>query len=569
MQAKDGPRSNPKGKVATKPVVEARPPPPINIQNFVDKKLQPTKRIEMPASEKFPNAEDDANNWSISVMTKYLKEKLELPQYAESFKRHEIDGLKFISMNESNFVAAEVGNKFHAMKLTSHAELLRELVLEKAHIDRPDSEVDWSVAHVAAWLTYDKCCPDTALCSLKAKLNGYKLKDLTGKQAVSSIGAADLPEAESATVALDGLAKKVHAACVKEDEKNSKPETHTTAEDAVAAESETEAGAKLKKKKKTKTAIQKRREKQQQDEAGQPKEPHSSTQDDLQDSDSELNIIRNDSLPAPEKKKGNTSNAFSSAMSNIFAEVHDIASSAAVPATKPTAAVAQKTPSEARHTVNENAYGKVDLSETDRSAAMKAVKVPPANPENDLERELSDAKFEEIQRGDQEDPDVFRMEGYKKSKERKKFTSKIASLRKIVAEHAQTMHELREQAHILKSENLMIKEQQKMLLREGGASQELIATLVHDRNIALSELEKVVSLYDEHTSREREEVVRDLRSLARDTYKAKSETEDIWRNRSQQMAQLGNLDVGTEVLSPQRPTTRGPARRRRKGRVNF
>lgn len=567
MQAKDAPRSNPKGKVATKLVVEDRPPPPINIQNFVDKKLQPSKRIEIPASEKFPNAENDANSWSISVMTKYLKEKLELPQYAESFKRHEIGGLKFISMNESNFVAAEVGNKFHAMKLASHAELLRELVLEKAHIDRPDSEVDWSVANVAAWLTYDKSCPETALCTLKAKLNGYKLKDLTGQQAVSAVGAADLPEAESAISALDGLAKKVHAACEKEDEKNSKPETNPTVEDEAAVPSEAEEGAKLKKKKKNKTAIQKRREKQQQDEAGLPKEPHS-TQDDLEGSDSELNIIRNDSLPVPQKKKGNTSEAFSSAMSNIFAEVHNVAGSAAVPATKPTATAAHETPSDTRRVVDENAaYGKVDLTETEKSAVKKTSSVPPVTSGTNLERDLLDAKFEEIQRGDQEDPDLFRMEGYKKSKERKKFTSKIASLRKIVAEHAQTMHELREQAHILKSENLMIKEQQKMLLREGGASQELIATLVHDRNIALSELEKVVSLYDEHTSREREEVVRDLRSLARDTYKAKSETEDIWRNRTQQMAQMGNLEVGTDLLSPQRPTTggSGPARRSKKG----
>ena len=544
MQSKDNKKDTAKSS-ARKSTVETAGPPArtINIQNFVDKKLQPVKRIEIPESDKFPNAENDANNWSISVVAKYVKEKLELPQYVESFKRHEVDGLKFIAMNESNFAAAEVTNKLHAMKLTSHSELLRELVLERAHIERPNSELDWSVAHLAAWLTYDKACPETAIFALKAKLNGYKLKDISGKKAVSSIGASDLSEADTAAAAFDSLAQKIQKACIEEDKQKADQTKDTGIGGKVTLDEELNEvdTAKLKKKKKAKTAIQKRREKEQQDgTAAAVSEEHTAAADDLEDSQSELKVVRNDSLPVKSKKTDSES-AYGNVMSSIFAEVRPS------PAAQ---AVADPTPLDA---TNPNAYGKVreslSHSDTDKAKDKKGPKepkapVPRSNQLDDASNEHN-AELEqmEMQQGDLANPDLFHMEGYKKSKERKKFVNKIANLRKIVAEHAQTMQDLRDQAHILKRENLMIKEQQKLLLREGGASQELIATLVQDRNVALAELEKVVSLYDEHTSRERDEVVRDLRALARDTFQAKSETDDMWRNRSQQMSQLGDLTV--------------------------
>ncbi len=542
MQVKDSKGEAVKGS-ARKGAAEIPAPPArtINIQNFVDKKLQTAKRIEIPESEKFPNAENDANNWSISVVAKYVKDKLELPQYVESFKRHEVDGLKFIAMNESNFAAAEVTNKLHAMKLASHSELLRELVLERAHIERPSSELDWSVAHLASWLTYDKACPETALFALKAKLNGYKLKDLSGKKAVSSIGAADLSEAESAAAAFDSLAHKIQKTCVKEDEQMDEAKNISADEKVKLEEGLNDMDtAKLKMKKKPKTAIQKRREKEQQDVSN----AHSATVGDHDDSETELKVVRNDSLPV-KSKKADPESAYGHVMSSIFAEVR--------PPPAAPVAVADPTP---LHITNANAYGKVresvNLSDTDKTKDMKVSKEskllqppPRSNQLDDTTQEHTSAELEQIemQQGDLANPDVFHMEGYKKSKERKKFVNKIANLRKIVAEHAQTMQDLRDQAHILKRENLMIKEQQKLLLQEGGASQELIATLVQDRNVALAELEKVVSLYDEHTSRERDEVVRDLRALARDTFQAKSETDDMWRNRSQQLTQLGDLTV--------------------------
>jgi hypothetical protein len=199
----------------------------------------------------------------------------------------------------------------------------------------------------------------------------------------------------------------------------------------------------------------------------------------------------------------------------------------------------------ALYTIDENAYGKVRDDTAELSTEVKSGRLE----DSDLSRHSPPDE------GDMElpaDADVFKMGGYKKSKERKKFLSKITNLRKIVADHAQTMEDLREQAHILKNENRLIKQQQKLLLQEGGASQELIATLVKDRNVALAELEKVSSLYDEHTSREREEIVRDLQLLTKDTLQAKSETEEMRRHYSQQLKQIGNLEVHGARTSPPR-----------------
>jgi hypothetical protein len=87
---------------------------------------------------------------------------------------------------------------------------------------------------------------------------------------------------------------------------------------------------------------------------------------------------------------------------------------------------------------------------------------------------------------------------------------------------------------VLKQENLMIKHQQKQLLQEGHHSQELIQSLVNDRNAALTELEKIVALYDQHALREESDVANELRAVALDTQRAKEENKALHASREQQ-----------------------------------
>jgi hypothetical protein len=165
-----------------------------------------------------------------------------------------------------------------------------------------------------------------------------------------------------------------------------------------------------------------------------------------------------------------------------------------------------------------------------------------------------------VARADEAQAPTADAHAYTKSAERKKFLNKIAKLRKVVADHAETMEDLREQAHILREENIAIKRQQKELLKEGHQSYDLISTLVNDRNVALQELERVVAMYDAHTSRERDTVTQELHSLVDDTYRAKAETQALRKARNKDLAALGNLNTAVPTSSISELNQTAPAR---------
>lgn len=553
-------------KAPNKKPAEKKEPPavaPINVQTYVDKKLALNKTIEIAAPHAFPNEENDANNWSISVLVKYLKDKLELPQYIEKFKRCEIDGSKFISMDESNMSAIEVTNQFHALKIASHAQILREQVLEKAMVERPNSVLDWGPNHVSAWLFYEKSCPETAVRALRAKLTGYKMKSLSGKDAVTSMKALDLSEAETAIKALDELAQKVLLAESKDtaaakaataDQENSLPlnaDAGKTDANALIDGLPTAAG----KTKKNKTAMKKSREKLKAMEQNNSKDaPAVDSEPDSVDAD------RNDSLPPQNKKLPSSVDAgiahnaaYSTAMSSIYLGVQHIAgngtpvpNTASGTAAAPLAPIAEHSDSDVdNQTDTEPSKKKQGSKKTKKSKAHSVeADVLNATSSGEPESELNIIPGDEQQLKGPAVTDIYSM-----SAERKKFLSKITNLRKVVAEHANAMSELREHAQLLRSENRAIKEQQKQLLLQGSQSTELISSLVNDRNMALLELERITALYGQHASQERDEAVRDLQLLARDTHKAKKETQEIWRSHTQQLSQLGSLNVTAPVGS--------------------
>lgn len=506
---------------------------PINVQNFVDKKLAVNKTIEVTTPTAFPNDESDANNWSISVLVKYLKEILELPQYVEKFKRCEIDGSKFISMDESNLSAIEVTNQFHALKISSHAQILREQVLEKAMVEKPESVLDWGPNHIAAWLFYEKSCPETAVRVLKAKLTGYKMKSTTGKNAVSSMKALDLPEAAKAINSLDELAQKAkmaennatNANINDNERKLTENDAKATIDQGVSNDDQVGTDSKPKK---SKTAMKKSREKLKAVEMNS-----GNNKLDVRSEDGDEKC-RNDSLPEEQT-------AYGTAMSAIYSGVQHIVGRSAVVGSTPLTPIVELTDSE----------GDDKIPYTSSSAPSHKKKKHLKRVGKNI-NELPESESEFIPEDESKQsasipvhpPDI-----YTKSSERKKFLSKITNLRKVVAEHASSMSELRQHAQQLRSENVAIKEQQKQLLMQGTHSSELISSLVEDRNVALAELERITSLYGQHATAERDEAVRDLQLLARDTYKAKRETQEIWQSHNAQLSQLGNLNVNSTPTS--------------------
>ena len=136
---------------------------------------------------------------------------------------------------------------------------------------------------------------------------------------------------------------------------------------------------------------------------------------------------------------------------------------------------------------------------------------------------------------------------YTNSTERKKFLNQIEKLRKTVKDHADSMEELREHAQILREENISIKNQQKQLLQDGNHNKELIQSLLYDRNIALKELENVILLYNDYTSRDRKNAIEELQLIAKDTQQAKKDTEKIWYEKNENQSELSKLDISTPL----------------------
>lgn len=73
--------------------------------------------------------EAQAHTWPIATVLAYLCSIIEMPQYASSFQRAEINGMVFISfysIEDIVFVVSTLKHELHGLKILSHAKLLRD-----------------------------------------------------------------------------------------------------------------------------------------------------------------------------------------------------------------------------------------------------------------------------------------------------------------------------------------------------------------------------------------------------------------------------------------------------------
>ena len=531
---------------------EAKVEPSFDVQKFVDNKLKPTK-IVVPPSAAFPNEESDAINWSVSVVLKYLKLKLELPQYIDNFKRFEVDGLKFLSLDENDVsVKLEISNKLHALKIVSHANSLRDLVMEKAQIERPNNVLDWNTAHFAAWLYYDKQCTQTSIQITKNKITPYKLKDTSSKDIIdamkksSSVNSTDSStEHESAIQALDELADKVHKEISKEKTSSpiASPRINSDMNDIEGFNEKENIKDEIplkKKAKKSKTAIQKRREKLK-------------LETEQQETSEDASIVHN--------------TAYSSAMASILTGMSHVSDSTSSGTRAGGHSGSTTTDTGALISINTTNTPLTDRISAAISSSNTLASIPEVGEEECPSKILSHSSTEEcpskIRPSDHTKKSIVKettaptpapmsslvksTDMYTNSTERKKFLNQIEKLRKTVKDHADSMEELREHAQILREENISIKNQQKQLLQDGNHNKELIQSLLYDRNIALKELENVILLYNDYTSRDRKNAIEELQLIAKDTQQAKKDTEKIWYEKNENQSELSKLDISTPL----------------------
>jgi hypothetical protein len=109
------------------------------------------------------------------TVLKYLKEVLELEQYEMDFLRNEMNGMKFITLDESGVTALTLAHKFHAFKILSHSAELRNEVLKGAWAHHPLHFADWQVIHVGGYVHCKLEKPDIARRILRARLAGLNI----------------------------------------------------------------------------------------------------------------------------------------------------------------------------------------------------------------------------------------------------------------------------------------------------------------------------------------------------------------------------------------------------------
>jgi len=154
-----------------------------SLQAALDKLMVVSAPIHVPPYPPFPGALSDSHQWGIPLMVKYLRDEVELRQYTDQFLRMEMTGLAFLKLTaESVTRMLSLEHPLHAAKLAYHARVLRDRVLEKAAIHRPQLVQEWEAWHVSGWLVHKAECPTVGHHTFTTSdLDGTKLLELYAK----------------------------------------------------------------------------------------------------------------------------------------------------------------------------------------------------------------------------------------------------------------------------------------------------------------------------------------------------------------------------------------------------
>lgn len=187
---------------------------PGTLQQALDKLMTISEPITVPPNPPFPSLPSEAHTWGIPLMTKYLRDELELPVYEVAFLRSEMTGRKFIEQDEDAIRKAfKMEHSLHAKKIADHALYLRGLVFERSSIIRPTKVADWAPEHVSGWLACKLNCHICALASFRERLDGNLLLSITDATTLVDTFRTVAVEDEEIGRALQGLAALITGMC--------------------------------------------------------------------------------------------------------------------------------------------------------------------------------------------------------------------------------------------------------------------------------------------------------------------------------------------------------------------
>eukprot|EP01031_Cornospumella_fuschlensis_P034213 gene34213-41413_t len=127
------------------------------------------KTVTVPKDPHFSHPEHKADEWDVDTVCKFFEEKLDFPQYQEDIKQLYLNGQSFISLHEEvPFSGFKVAHPLHKIKIMSHAERLRNLVLERSAKHEGKQVKHFSAADTAAYLLKNPEVPKiTAVLALR------------------------------------------------------------------------------------------------------------------------------------------------------------------------------------------------------------------------------------------------------------------------------------------------------------------------------------------------------------------------------------------------------------------
>eukprot|EP01031_Cornospumella_fuschlensis_P031882 gene31882-38548_t len=127
------------------------------------------KTVTVPKDPHFSHPEHKADEWDVDTVCKFFEEKLDFPQYQEDIKQLYLNGQSFISLHEEvPFSGFKVAHPLHKIKIMSHAERLRNLVLEQSAKHEGKQVKHFSAADTAAYLLKNPEVPKiTAVLALR------------------------------------------------------------------------------------------------------------------------------------------------------------------------------------------------------------------------------------------------------------------------------------------------------------------------------------------------------------------------------------------------------------------
>lgn len=127
-------------------------------------RLEEGQTLTIASDAPFPFSEKKIDQWNTATLEQYFDQKLDLPQYIDQVHALSLSGQVFVSISDKFPIEGwEYKHPLHKVKILSHIDRLRNLVLERAAKKRSVDPELWNASDVASWFHYNEVRRDITI----------------------------------------------------------------------------------------------------------------------------------------------------------------------------------------------------------------------------------------------------------------------------------------------------------------------------------------------------------------------------------------------------------------------